>query len=439
LIIFLIFKKHKNQIINIFVYNNNLFIINYFLKMSSIHYDPPSQQSAYRTVFKIPKGVHVIPGTIKVLDIKVNPTGAGGAPSTAYYPALAGVYSTVKMVELFVGGKPVDIYQSKQASAFINSLGNQDMQQCIASQLSSSSNNIVENVDNDSNADILTINQNLNYVAIDSVPASLDLKKMVDYLANRYICDEGIDVIITWDSDFASYCLNSAPAVTAVNIVPGFISYETVSDEAAKLYPAQDKVLYRQTIEEQIVVPEITDEQGINYLQQIQYRLNSLRAKTVLRSLIVTVPSDTPANTAAVRGTYGKLCSIGQLSSVYQLTVDGQTILTYKGSATPAHSLAMTQQSWGNSSSSVSSWFLPRVPTLVDATDEELSNYYGYFGVNMGRYVDKEVVLEFSRRSSSVADNVGYEAQVAKLQLLMISQVVRMHDVKTGVISYPKM
>lgn len=406
--------------------------------MSSIHYDPPSQQSAYRTVFKIPKGVHVVPGTIKVLDIKVNPTGAGGAASTAYFPALAGVYSTVKMVELFVGGKPVDIYQSKQASAFINSLGNQDMQQCIASQLTSSSNNIVENLDNVGNAAILTVRQNLNYVAIDSVPAALELKKMVDYLANRYICDEGIDVIITWDSDFASYCLDSAPAVTAVNIVPGFISYETVSDDAAKLYPAQDKVLYRQTIEEQIVVDAI-DDKGVDYLQQIQYRLNSLRAKTVLRSLIVTVPTGEPANTAAVRATYGKLCSIGQITPVYQLTVDGQTILTYKGSASSAHSLAMTQQAWGNSSSSVSSWFLPQIPTLVDSANNQLSNYYGYFGVNMGRYVDKEVVLEFSRRSSSEANNDGYAAQVAKLQLLMISQVVRMHDVKSGMISYPKM
>lgn len=403
------------------------------MSQSVICYDPPAQLvQNVRAVYKIPRGVAVIPSTIKVLDLKVNPTNAQGQPLTCYFPALAGVWATISQIELKVGDKPVDLFLSKQASAFINSLGSPDMQRDITSQLTCSSNNIAENSDDNKvgNNPYYIANQNLTYMAVDEVSQGIELRKVIDYLNNRYMIDEGLSISITWDiSNKASWLLDPPGGVPVanVNMQVGYLSYETVQDVNL---PKQKLVTFRQTIEEQIIIPAIGTDETVQYWEQ---RMNSLRDKFLTRSLFVFQPHGTPANIADVRKTYGNLCSIGMLGEYLNIVIDGSQKLTFKGFSQPAHKLALTLDSWGSSSSSLTSWFIPKEGTLVDKEGLELSNYYSYLGADLETFVNKEVVIQYQRKSGV---NANLPAQGAGLTLFMISQVLKQHNTETGVVTY---
>ena len=409
-----------------------------------INYDPPTQLVPnVRTVYKIPRGIAVIPSTIKVLDILINPKDGSGNAVNCYFPALAGVWSAVSQIELLVGEKPVDLFLSKQASAFLNSLGNPDVQTNITSQLTGSSNNIYEKI-NDSN-------QLLQSIAVDSTAQALDLRKVLDYLNNRYIIEEGLSISITWDKDKLSDWLlrptiagtSTATVAASVNIQSGYLSYETVMNHK---FPEQKVVNFKQTIEEAIILDapgkDATHANGQdNFLQQVEQRMNRLRDKFITRCLFVAEPRLTggvgqdPVYTA-VKNVYGKFCSVGQLSEYLNIVIDGNQKLTFKGFAQPAHKLALTTDSWGVGSSSLTSWYLPKNDTLVDSSNNELSNYYSYLGVELETFVNKECVIQYQRKSGQVGQNASV---CSPLKLYMISQVLKQHDIASGRTTYIRM
>lgn len=394
--------------------------------MSVIHYDPVAQSvKNLRSVFKIPKGVAAIPATIKVLDIKINPKNAQGQDVECYFPANAGIWSAVRQIELLVGDKPVDLFLSKQASAFINTLGSPDVQKDITQPLSGSNNVVYQTPET---PDAMT----LSYIPVDAVPQCLELRKVLDYLNRRYIVEEGLSISITWDKDALSeWLVDQSSTVTSVDIFSGYLSYESI--DGVHKFPEQKQVNFHQTIQETILVPAVG---GSNTVQYWEQRMNSLRGKTVTRSLFAVEPEGSPTNTAAVRTTFGKLCSIGQLGESLNIAVDGATILTYKGFSSLAHKLAMTADSWGPSSAAQGAWYLGEEASLKDSKNQDLSNYYSYLGVDMQRYVDKEVVIQYQRKS---ADATEYPAQAGALKIHMISQVLKSHDLASGVCTYIKL
>lgn len=409
------------------------------MSRSVIHYDPPAQQvKNTRVVFKVPRGVSAIPGTMKVLDIKIQPKNAQGQPVECYFPALAGIFSAVAQIELLVDDKPIDLFLSKQASAFFNTLGDPDVQFNINQPLTGSSNAIYETTAIPV-LDAASQVQTLRYIPVDSIPQCLDLKRVLNYLANRKIIEEGLSVSITWDKDrISEWLLDQSSAVTSIDIFPGYLSYESLEDHG---FPEQPFVSFVQTIEEAIIIPANTTD---NFVQEVEQRMNSLRNKTVTRTLFVTEPqgTDSALKLQNVRKTYGKLCSIGQLGESLNIVVDGNQIMTFKGFSSAAHKVAMASDAWGPLSLSQSAWFLPKVATLVDDTPPgsittgELSNYGSYLGVDIAQYVDKELVIQYQRKSSTAA---SFPAQSAALKLYMISQVEKFHDVKSGVCTYVKL
>lgn len=394
------------------------------MSLSVIMYDPPAQQQPnIRTVYKIQKGVKVIPSTIKLTNLKINPTQTDGTPAPCFFAAMGGAYLSLKQVELLVGDKPVDLFLSKQAINFKNSLGSPDYQTGIVSPLSGSNNNVYQD-----------LNKNLqNYTAttVDEIPQSIDFKYMLDYLNNRFIIEEGLTLILTWDSSNLDWLVNcnsvQAEEVAKVNIDPGYLSYEVVE---AENIPRQDVVNFKQTIEEAILVPAI----GADNTPQIwEQRMNSLRDKTIKRTLFVTQPLGTNSDITDEQHTFSRYASMGMDNEYLNIVIDGSQRLTFKGFSNPAHKLALTSDSFGKSSCSMSAFFNAREESLEDLGGKTLKNYYSYLGVDLNTFVDKECVIQYNRSSATNAD---YPSLAAQLKIYMISEVLKQHNVKTGVCTY---
>lgn len=403
------------------------------MSLSVIMYDPPAQQQPnIRTVYKIQRGRKTISSTIKLTSLKINPkTADGEVPESCYFASMGGAYLSIKQVELLVGEKPVDLFLSKQAINFRNSLGSPDYQYDIVSMLTGSTNNIYQDLNEDK--------QGLLAPEVDSFTQSIDFKNMLDYLNNRYIIDEGLSIIITWDSSNLDWLVNggtdSAPA-TSVSIDPGYLSYEVIETDNM---PVQDVVNFKQTIEEAILIPAITN--GAypdpvpldNTVQQWEQRMNSLRDKTIKRALFVSQPLGQNADITNELNTFGRYASMGMNNEFLNIVIDGSQRLTFKGFSNSAHKLAMTTDSFGKSSCSMSSFFNARVPSLVAEGGQPLKNYYSYLGVDLNTFVDKECVIQYNRTSATNAD---FPSLGAGLKLYMISEVLKQHNVKTGVCSY---
>lgn len=392
------------------------------MSQSVINYDPPSQQVPnIRTVYKIPRGIAVIPSTIKLLDILINPTDASGDKVTCYFPANSGIWSSIQQVELKVGDKPVDIFLSKQASAFRNTLGTPDLQNDIVSQLTGSSNNIYQDSTNQK--------EELIYNDVDSVSQCMEFNKILDYLNNRHIIDEGLSIMITWDSKMpVDWLLSPTATITSINIQPGYLSYESVLDHNL---PKQDVVNFKQTIEEVILLPAITG--GNNTTQQWEQRMNSLRGKYVSRVLFVNEPQ-ADGIPDSIQNTFGRYCSMGQLAEFMNIVIDGQQKLTFKGFSNNAHKNGMLFDTFGPSSQSMAGWYLPKYDILDDFDAVSMSNYYSYLGAELDTFVDKELVIQYQRNNGTVSTPTFKNA----MKLYMISEVWKQHDVNSGTTTYIK-
>jgi len=394
------------------------------MSLSVINYDPPSQQIPnLRTVYKIPKGISVIPSSIKLLNISITPLNASGNRVASYLPCLAGIWASVSQIELKVNDKPVDLFLSKQMSAFKNSLGNPDFQNNIVSKLTGSNNNIFQDLDLN--------RESLIALPADIVPQCMEFRLVLDYLNNRYLIDEGLSIQITWDTQRLDWLLPGADAETpaGVNIVPGYLSYESVMNYKV---PEQNLVNFKQTIEEAIIIPNITSDDTQQLWEQ---RMNSLRDKFITRCLFVNEPIGQNSDIQNVKNTYGRYCSMGMLNEYLNIVIDGQQKLTFKGFSNPAHKLGMCYDVFGVGSSSTTSWFLPKLASLVDDENNALDNYYSYMGAEFNTFVNKEVVIQYNRTSTTASSNPSMGSQ---LKLYMISEVLKEHNTKTGVCTYVK-
>lgn len=400
------------------------------MSLSQIMYDPPSQQQAnVRTVYKIQKGVNVLPQSIKLVNLKINPTAVINGVSTAvdcFFAAMGGSYLSIKQVELLVGDKPVDLFLSKQMINFKNSLGSPDLQLDMNAPLTSSNNNVYQEVNLDKQA--------LTYLTVDEIAQSIDFKKMLDYLNNRMLINEGLTIIITWDSSNLDWLCtgNNADSVQpeAVNIDPGYISYEVITGDVQM--PSQKVVNFKQTIEEAILIPSISVDDTIQYWEQ---RMNSLRDKFISRVLFVNQPLGTNADIGDEQATFGKYASYGMNNEYMNIVIDGAQKLSFKGFSNAAHKLAMTNDTYGPQSSSMTSFYNAELPVLIDGGNQTMKNYNSYLGVELNTFVNKECVIQYNRQSSV---NDAYPSLGAQLKLFMISEVVKQHNLETGVCTYLK-
>jgi hypothetical protein len=391
------------------------------MSLSVIMYDPPSQQQQnVRTVYKVQKGVSVVPSTIKLTNLKINPN-----VSKCYFPAMGGAYLSLKQVELLIGDKPVDLFLSKQCINFKNSLGTPDYQYNILTNLAGTSNNVYQDVE----LGKLTF----SYITVDDIPQCIEFKHMLDYLNNRMVIDEGLTIILTWDSSNLDWLLTGgdpdAEKPTSVNIDPGYLSYEVLTDHNL---PKQDIVNFKQTIEEVVLLPAVGDDD--NQTQLWEQRMNSLREKFVNRVLFVNEPLGQLPDIANNQLTFGRYASYGMNNEYINIVIDGNQRLTFKGFSNNAHKLAMTADTFGEGSSTMTSFFLPKDPVAVDITGENtVQNYYSYLGVELNSFVEKECVIQYNRTSTVVDE---YPSLDAPMKLYMISEVLKQHNTQTGVCSY---
>ena len=395
------------------------------MSLSVIMYDPPNQQQKnVRTVYKVSKGVPVDAQSIKLTNLLINPVDVNGQPVQCFFPALGGAYLAIKQVELLIGDKPVDLFLSKQCINFKNSLGNPDYQYNILTELAATNNNPYQDVE---------LNKILfDYQAVDSFPQCIEFKKMLDYLNNRVVIDEGFSIIITWDyQNFEDWLLtaNIGKAPEDITIDPGNLSYEVLTGHNL---PPQKLVTFKQTIEEVVLIPAVGDD---DKSQDWEQRMNSLREKFVSRVLFVNEPLGTNSDIANEQKTFGRYASYGMNNEYINIIIDGNQRLTFKGFSNNAHKLAMTSDAFGDSTSSMTSYFIPNDPVAADMTEEPLSNYYSYLGVNLNSFVNKECVIQYNRTSGTLADNPSTGAQ---MKLYMISEVMKQHNTETGVCSYVK-
>lgn len=398
------------------------------MSQTVIMYDPPSQQQQnVRTVYKVQKGVSVVASTIKLTNLKINPN-----VTKCYFPAMGGAYLSLKQVELLIGDKPVDLFLSKQCINFKNSLGTPDYQYNILANLAGTSNNVYQDVE----LGKLTF----SYYTVDDIAQCIEFKHMLDYLNNRMVIDEGLTIILTWDSSNLDWLVTggdpTAQNPTSVNIDPGYLSYEVLTDHNL---PKQDIVNFKQTIEEVVLLPAISLGPIGNLDNQTQLweqRMNSLREKFVSRVLFVNEPLGVLSDIANNKLTFGRYASYGMNNEYINIVIDGNQRLTFKGFSNNAHKLAMTADTFGEGSSTMTSFFLPKDPAAVDITGESvnsLQNYYSYLGVELNSFVEKECVIQYNRTSTVVAD---YPSSNAPMKLYMISEVLKQHNTQTGVCSY---
>ena len=361
--------------------------------LTQIHYDPPRSHTKTQTKWVIEEGSKVLSQSIKILELKINPVLAEGA--SCYFSALVGAYGCLSKVQIGLNSRIVDVWTAQEILPYLISMSADNEKNFgINSILYGTGNNLEIELDNDQNA-LLSFNR----PTVDSVTVSLKLSVYSDLLNNIGVITDRLEIIVDWEQNTKKWLLPTSGSVTSINILPPYLSYETLNQDVSQ----PSEVSFRQWERDQWGIPQNTTGGS----QKTEVRSNGFNNKVVGRMLLATTPiqisQTTPqAEMVDLYNLFGYYMSTPMYNENYNLSKNGRSLLTFRGVSNDSLKHALCVDTWGeacfvtnghiNSSKSVVRQLNPATPVT-----NMVNGFCSYGCVEVNDRITKDLVFTYYR------------------------------------------
>lgn len=377
-------------------------------QISQSNYDLPVSHSSQQTRYVITSDRKVFSPSLRLLNVQP------GANKASYYPTLVGCYSLIKRVQLKLGGRLVSFWEAESAlPLLISMMGDNETQKGIISQLSLTGNNVYF----DDRTKLLKFNRPV----YNDHEGQIKLMVFLDLLNKIQIVNDTIELIIDWNTNARKvFCPVDPynPATSYVLPAP-YLAYDTLNGD----WQQPNNVEYYDWVQDVFSVPHTTPLQE-GQTQTYSIRSNAFNNKTVDKLLLtntpVTVQQLSPDDDVKdLFDVFGIYMSVPMKQEIWNLALDGQTVLTYRNVNNPSTKLSITSECWGPSTFVTNGHYHSNESVLADLLGSPLNGFASYGACKLNQYVGKELVMTFSR----VVASEDYPSLNQQLLISCIAQV----------------
>lgn len=381
-------------------------------QISQSNYDLPVSHSRTQTRYVINANRKVYTPSLRLLNVNVS------ANKASYFPTLIGCYSLIKRIQMKLGGRLVSFWDSESVlPLLVAMMGDNETQKGIISQLSLTGNNVVY----DNETDLLSFNR----PRYNEYQGQIKLNVFLDLLNKLQIANDTIEIIIDYNTNPAKVLTPDDPLDPATEYQitnPPFLSFETLTGE----WTQPDNVLYNDWVQDVFSIPAgPTSTVADGPTQRYEVRSNAFNNKTIGKLLLVNTPSSVNTlnpndDVKDLFNLFGQYMSVPMKQEIFNISLDGQTVLTYRNVNNPATKLAITSECWGPSTFVTNGHYHTEKSVLAELQDASLNGFASYGACNLNQYVGRELVLSYSR----VMDNINlYPSLNSQMLISCVAQV----------------
>lgn len=359
--------------------------------LMNAHYDPPQSHSQSQTRWVLLPNKKIFAPSLKCLNVLINPN------QESYFPALVGVYASVKRFQLYLDKKLIYKWDAQEILPYlIAGSGDNEKQVGINKVLYNTGNNC----EYDNESGLLTLSRNV----VDASPASMKLSVFCDLLNNIQVINQEMEIIVEWENNLNKMLVpvDSTNPPTSVNIQAPYLSYETLAGD----YKQPDSVLFRNFVRDQLSIPSTTS--GTTLSTEI--RSNAFNQKTIGRLMFTNTPisilSGTPnAEAEKLYNLFGYYMSIPMSQEIWNIAQNGRSVMTFRNISSDAVKLSITNDTWGPAyftTGAHSHRERSVLKELDDDTESSLNGYASYGCVELNQYIAKDLQVTYSRRGENM-------------------------------------
>jgi hypothetical protein len=354
-------------------------------QISQSNYDLPVSHTSSQTRYVINANRKVFTPSLRLLNVNVSTNKA------SYFPALVGCYSIIKRIQLKLGGRLVSVWNSEAAlPLLVAMMGDNETQKGILSQLSLTGNN----VEFDNETELLTLQRPKH----NDFQGQIKLNVFLDLLNRLQIANDTMEIIIDWNTNAKKVLCPVDPTdpATSYSIAAPYLSYDTLNGE----WTQPDNVLYNDWVQDVFSVPAYTGSSGST--QKYEIRSNAFNNKTVGRLLFINTPSSVnnlspSTDVKDLFDVFGTYMSVPMKQEIWNVSLDGQTVLTYRNVNNDSTKLAITSECWGPSTFVTNGHIHSNKSVLLELQEATLNGFASFGACNLNQYVGRELVLSYSR------------------------------------------
>jgi hypothetical protein len=386
--------------------------------LSQIHYDQPISHSQKRTRFLIQANQKVIAESIKLLELKINPT-MSVAGATCTFPVLVGAYGCISKLQVALDGRVVDVWTAQELLPYLIAMsGDNEKNFGLNSVLYGTGNNL----ELDQASGLLVFNRPV----VDSQTVSLKLNVYSDLLKNINVINSKLEIIIDWEQSTKKWLIPSAGVVNSVNIDPPYISYETLNENVEQ----PKEVSFRQWERDQWIIPQIptTDETNVleGTVQKVEIRSNGFNNKVIGRMLLSTCPSNVATLTPGdenkdLFGLFAYYMSNSMYNEYYNISKNGRSLLTFRNINNDAVKHALSVDTWGEGCFATNGHLNSNTSVLKALPAGKLNSFCSYGCIEINDRVLQDIQFNYSRESP--AQLAKTHALVGVLNISAIAEV----------------
>lgn len=377
-------------------------------QISQSNYDLPVSHTVTQTRYVINPNKKVFTPSLRLLNVGVS------ANKASYFPALVGCYSLIKRIQLKLGGRLVSVWNAESVlPLLVSMMGDNETQKGIMSQLSLVGNN----TEFDNETELLTLNR----PRYNDHQGQIKLNVFLDLLNKIQIVNDTLEIIIDWNTNVKKVLCPVVPAdpATSYSIThPPYLSYDTLNGD----WTQPDNVLYNDWVQDVFSVPSSNLSNGST--QKYEIRSNAFNNKTVGRLLLVNTPSSvnnlSPNNDIKdLFNVFGTYMSVPMKQEIWNVALDGQTVLTYRNVNNDSTKLSITSECWGPSTFVTNGHIHSNKSVLAELQGEYLNGFASFGACKLNQFVGRELVLSYSR----VMDSETYTSLKDQLFISCVAEV----------------
>jgi hypothetical protein len=378
-------------------------------QISQSNYDLPVSHTSSQSRFVINANKKVYTPSLRLLNVEVT------ANKNSYFPTLVGCYSLIKRIQLKLAGRLVSVWQAEAAlPLLVAMMGDNETQKGILSQLSLTGNN----TEFDNETELLRFQR----PEFNEFQGQIKLNVFLDLLNKLQIANDTMEIIIDWNTNAKKTLCPVDPAdpATSYSITkPPFLSYETLNGN----WTQPDNVLYNDWVQDVFSIPTFTGSSGST--QKYEIRSNAFNNKTIGRLLIVNTPASVnnlspDEDVKDLFDVFGTYMSVPMKQEIFNISLDGQTVLTYRNVNNDSTKLSITSDCWGPSTFVTNGHIHSKRSVLAELQEAPLNGFASFGACNLNQFVGRELVLSYSR----VMDNgVTYPTLKSQLFISCVAEV----------------
>lgn len=364
--------------------------------LTQIHYDPPISHSQKRTRFTIAENQKVVAESIKILELKINPT-LSQPGATCTYPVLVGAYGAVKKVQIGLDGRIVDVWEAQELLPYLISMS-------ADNEKNFGLNSILYGTGNNLELDLPTGLLVFNRPTVDSQTVSLKLNVYSDLLNNIGVINSKMEIIIDWDTNTKKWLIPSAGTVTSISIDPPYVSYETLNQDVEQ----PKEFSYRQWERDQWVISQMANDGNnvsANTNQKVEIRSSGFNNKVLGRMLLSTSPTSVVNSTPTdevkdLFSLFSYYMSVPMYNEIYNIAKQGRSLITFRNVNNPSLKHALCVDTWGEACF-VTDGHLNSKTSVLKAlqTEDTLNGFCSYGCVEINDRVQSDLQFTYNRSS----------------------------------------